>query len=277
MTEIIIWIDELLLFRNKNDMKHLNKRFRFERFLSLEEENLLKSNSVSFDKKDGHKIKMPNGFKAIIATTTGKYFEAFQHNIGGKQYFVPEPDPVLIYFNNAYFSFRGLESSKEKLIKALQLETMDESVKNELYSFFGNSFGFATMLFTSIEAYINKSIPDDYEFRDVKTSKTEIFNKTQIERYLPFEIKTKNILKEIKNKDFAHAHPKKYQHIINLKEFRDSIIHTKTHKGGNTPYDYLYKKALNFKYQETIEVVKLWLNYYEASDYIEDCDCDKDF
>jgi len=170
-----------------------------------------------------------------------------------------------------------MEETRGKLLKALELETMDESVTNELYSFFGNSFGFATMLFAAIEAYINKTIPRDYEFKDEKPNKTEIFNKEQIERYLSFDIKIRNVLKEITKKDFTAAHPQKNQHIVNLKEFRDSIIHPKTNKGGATPYDYLYKRALNFKYGETIEAVKLWLNYYEGSGYVEDCDCGKDF
>lgn len=258
-------------------MKHIKKRFRFERFLTPEEEEILKSKSLSLDKKDGHKIKMPDGYKVVVATTEGKYFDGFQHNIGGKLFFVPEPDPVLIFFNSAYFSMRGMEESRKQLLAALELETMNENVKNELYSYFGNSFGFATMLFAAIEAYINKAIPNDYEYKDIKANKTEIYNKTQIERHLSFETKTKNVLKEITGKDFSTAHPQKNQYINNLKEFRDSIIHTKTLKGGSTPYDYLYKKSLNFKYGETIEAVKLWLNYYEGSGYIEDCDCGKDF
>lgn len=258
-------------------MKHIKKKFRFERFLTPEEEEYLKSKSIQIDKADGHKYKMPSNFKAFITTTEGKSFDAFQHNINGKLFLIPEPDPVLIYLNNAYFSMRGMEKTRIQLLKALELETMDESVTNELYDFFGNSFGFATMLFAAIEAYINKSIPKDYEYRDTKANKTEIYNKEQIERHLPFEIKTKKVLKEITKKDFTTAHPQKNQHIENLKEFRDSIMHPKTSKSGATPYDYLYKRALNFKYKETIEAVKLWLNFYEGSSYVEDCNCGKDF
>lgn len=258
-------------------MKHIKKKFQFEAFLTEEQEASFKAKSIQVDKEEGHKLKLPKGLVGILETDDGKYFTAFPHKIDGKQFFIPEPDPVLIYFNNAYLSFRELESTKKDLIKALELKTMDEGIKNELYTFFGNSFGFATMLFTSIEAYINKKIPIEYEYRDTKNSKTELYDKNQIERYLPFDTKFKTVLKEITKKDFTQAYPIKEQYIKNLREFRDSIIHTKTSKEGATPYDYLYKKSLNFKYAETIESVKDWLNYYEGSNYVEDCDCGKDF
>ena len=258
-------------------MKHIKKRFQFERFLTEEEKERLKSKSIEFDKHEGQKIKLEDGFVAVFVTETGKHFSAFQHNIGGKKFFIPEPDPVLIYFNNAYLSYRAVEKSKKELIEKLDIELMDENVKNELYTFFGNSFGFATMLFTSIEAYINRSIPKNHIFRDIKSNRTEEYDKNQIERYLSFDVKVKKILNHLKQKNFSLAHPNKNQHIEHLKEFRDSIIHTKANKGKTTPYDYLYKKAFDFKYKETIESVKNWLNFYESNDYIEDCDCGNDW
>ena len=66
------------------------------------------------------------------------------------------------------------------------------------------------------------------------------------------------------------------QHIWNLKEFRNDIIHTKPKKDAVLWYDNLIKKSLNFKYLETLNAVAKFMNFYKT-DYIIECDCGKDF
>jgi hypothetical protein len=63
--------------------------------------------------------------------------------------------------------------------------------------------------------------------------------------------------------------------IWNLKEFRDQIIHTKP-DDNPLMYDSLIKMSLNFKYDETLEAVATFMNYYRP-DYIVECNCGLDF
>lgn len=154
---------------------------------------------------------------------------------------------------------------------------MGEPMINEWYEYFGLSSGFVIFLFTTLEAFINRCIPKYYEYKRSDNKKTEIYNKYQIEEFVSFKEKITIILPDIKSKNFYKDHPPTSQHITNLKEFRDSIIHTKTSKEGTT-YDYLFKKALDFKYEETINAVALFCNYYHPDNkYIVECSCSQDW
>ncbi len=50
------------------------------------------------------------------------------------------------------------------------------------------------------------------------------------------------------------------------------IVHTKEAEGEST-YDHVFKKALTFNYDETLEVVKDFCNFYTNDDFIEECKC----
>lgn len=165
---------------------------------------------------------------------------------------------------------------KNKLVKLLENNTLSESIINELYYYFGLTNGFVIFLFTAVEAFINRNIPDNYIYIVKKRNTTESYDKEQIQRYISFDDKFKKVLKEASSKDFSHSYPLKFQHLTNLKEFRDSIVHTKAGQSGLTPFDYLYKKALSFKYEDTLHAVRDFMNYYEA-DYVEECNCGNDW
>jgi hypothetical protein len=182
-----------------------------------------------------------------------------------------------VYFHLAYVNYRLIDEKKKAILRPLLNPVMGEPMINEWYEYFGLTSGFVIFLFTTLEAFINRCIPSDYEYKRADQKKTEIFSKHQIEEYIPFTEKIKVVLPAIKGKNFYADHPLTAQHITNLKEFRDSIIHTKTSKGGST-YDYLFKKALNFKYEEAINAVAAFCNYYQSGGkYIVECDCGADW
>lgn len=156
-----------------------------------------------------------------------------------------------------------------------QNESLSEGLQSQIFEFYGLSNGFIIFLFTTIEAFLNKLIPENYEYKKIQKNKTEIYNHQQIQQYLSFDEKRTKILIKITGKDFSKKYPKKNEHILNLKAFRDSIVHTKTTNGINK-YGEISKAALNFKYQETILAVRDFLNFY-INEYIEDCPCQQDF
>lgn len=254
-------------------MKHPKKRFKFEKEINAFDYD---NRAIKIDLEN--KVKPPKDHDIYLQTESGTVIKAFHININGTHYHIPEPDPILIYFNDAYNHFRSIIANKETFLETLNTNAQSNVYEmiQELYKHFGWCNGFVIFLFTSIEAFINKIIPDDYNYHIKKNNRTEVYNKEQIERHLSFDDKYSNVLKDITGRDFKKSYPLKHAHIQNLKDFRDNIIHSKANKAGDTPYDYLFKKALNFKYEETIHAVKDLMNFYEPG-YIEDCDCGADY
>lgn len=257
-------------------MKHIRKKFQFDKIVTqgaIDDLNRYITPMSGFSPKEAK--KMPKGMKALLLFDTNRLIECFHVNLNGNAFFIPEPDPILIYFNNAYSNYVDIKEVKKNLYKVLS-DSITESVANSLYNYFGLTTGFVVFLFTAVEAFINRHIPDEYIYSVAKTKNTETYNKEQIQRYLSFDDKLKKALKEATTKDFTKHFPIKYQHIVNLKEFRDSIVHTKANVTGSTPFDYLYKKGLDFKYEETLLAVRDFMNFYEP-DYIIECDCGQDW
>ncbi len=257
-------------------MKHIKKKFQFERQLSQDDLATMQQTGNLLAYSTNAIAKVPKGFQCHLITENDKSILAFQVNLDGKRFFIPEPDPVLIYFNSAYANFRHIEEYKRNLILVLDQGVITESISNDLYNYFSITNGFVIFIFTAIEAFINRSIPENFIYSIPRSNRTESYNKEQIQRNLSFDDKLGKVLSQVTGKTFAKSHSLKYQHIINLKEFRDLIIHTKDSLEGASTYEHIYKKALSFKYEETLHATRDLLNFYQP-DYVEECPCGKDF
>jgi hypothetical protein len=252
--------------------KHIKKKFQIEFKIDKETEKGINEKFEVVPWSEAKNRKAKKGEMCLLHTETNVVIAAFPYNTPDGNRFIPEPDPVLVYFNSAYFSFKEIEPSKTKVLELLIQDTLTEGIINELYKYFHHTNGFVIFLFTSIEAFINRLIKPDYQFKISTKKRTEVYNKEQIERYLAFDVKITDILKDATGKDFAKQYPLKYIHIKQLKEFRDKLVHTKVGVDGFTAYDYLYKQALNFKYEDTINAVADFFNFHKP-EYIESCPC----
>lgn len=257
--------------------KHILKKFLHEIELSQEVIDLMKDSGAGISLDEQHKIKgIAKGMTPFLTTEDNKFFKAFTFRHNKQLKFIPEPDPILVYFNAAYLNYIQIKDKKKEIFEKLSGEKLSEVMIKELYDYFGVTSSFIILLFTSIEALMNRCIPKDYTYKRILSKKTEIFTKKQIEEHIPFEEKLKNVLSDATKKNYAVQHPTKYTHISNLKEFRNMIVHTKEAEGEST-YDYVFKKALTFNYDETIDVVKDFCNYYTKPDFITECPCSYDW
>lgn len=236
----------------------------------------LYENQIQVHSLNSKPKKIPKDHVVMLRTDSNKIIQSFQYLSDGNNYYIPEPDLILIYFNYAYFCYKSISDSRKKLLKELNGSTMNEDIINTLYSHFGNCTTFVFSLFTLIEGFINRTLHEDYEYEEVTKRSTTIYNKEQIQRHIKFETKIQIILPKITKKNFSLAFPQKFKHIKQLWEFRDMIVHPKTVTTGITPHDYIYIIALNFKYSETIYAVKDFVNYYNNDILIEECDCGLD-
>jgi hypothetical protein len=257
-------------------IKHIKKKFQFEVHFTDDQIQDIGNLYPYIPASEIPKTKPPKGQDCILITGKNIGIKAFHVNIGGLNYYIPEPDPISIYFHNAYVNYISISEQRKRVLDSLNQSNLNEDISKALYAFFGTTNGYVIFLFTAIEAFMNKFLPDNYIYKVVRSNRTELYNRNQIQRYLSFDEKLGKVLTEISGKSFEKAHPLKYVHIKNLKEFRDFIVHTKGDSKSSTPYDYIYKKALNFKYDETLLAVRDLLNYYQPN-CVENCPCDENW
>lgn len=258
-------------------MKHIKKK-TVEHF-KIKEERLSNSSLSNAELNPFFNLKYKDikGKNAIVVFENGETFRAFFYNHKGNACAIPLANPVLIYFHNAQTSLTNIYTVKEELLNLfLNEKLLNEKSLNLFYNFFGMCSSFIVMLMTAMEAFVNQTIPNEFIYKKDEGNKfTKSYNKGQIERWIPLEEKITEILNKEKNKNFAKKYSNRQIFIDNLKQLRDDIVHTKK---GNAyeKYEELFVKTLNFKYTESIEAVKDFINFYEGN-LIEPCLCGVDF
>ncbi|NPE29591.1 hypothetical protein HNV12_16850 [Methanococcoides sp. SA1] len=83
--------------------------------------------------------------------------------------------------------------------------------------------------YTAIEAFVNISIPGDYQYTTSQNSRgiSEIYDKKAIERWLTLKIKIREILTDI-YKTSKVDKQKWWENFANLEKYRNDIIHQKS-------------------------------------------------
>lgn len=256
-------------------MKHISKKYLNQRLLTTEEEEELKDVVIPYDRVNNLKFDSKTHVPYIF-TDKNYVIQAFEYRENGQRRLLPEPDQVLIYFNSAYNSLKQIKPMKESLLeKTLPGTPINEGTENEIYNLFGYTSGFVMFLFSAIEAFMNRMIPDDFTYSMSNNRRTEVYDKEQIQKYLSFDTKYSDVLPKITQLDFKKKHPQKHTILWNLKEFRDDLIHPKQ-PVGHTTYEQITKKALKFKYEKSLEAVRDYLNFYKP-DLIVECNCGVDY
>lgn len=263
-------------------MKHLVKKY--VKLATLSEGAAKVLNNAPVDEKELAKIseKKMDGYSAYAFTEDNKMVQTFKFENEGKVYLIPEPDPVVIYFDTAVHYYKTIKSRRDDLFSKLSAEHKDfQAVNGDFYWYYSNASNFILFLFLSLEAFINKSIPDDFEYRrTIQNKKTELYDKLQIQRHIEFLKKIKKVIPQLpqfeeKNfvKDFTH----KYELIKDLKNFRDEIVHTKSFEGigTNNFYEGLYVTSLNFEYDKVLFAARDYINFHQEN-LIEECLCGND-
>lgn len=258
-------------------LKHIKKKT--VNYAKYNKEKLDES-GLLFNLQDGQlpklKFKDVKDKHAILFMDNGEILRTFFYNDNGNTCSIPLANPVLIYFHSAQTNLKNIYSLRKDLLALFKNSgKITEDSLQLFYSFFGLSSSFVTQLMTALEAFVNQKIPLDYKYHKEEGNKfTKIYNKDQIQRWVSIDEKILNILNIAENKSFVRHYPNRQIHIENLKDLRDNIVHTKSGIAFEN-YTELFKKALNFKYNEAIEAVRDFINYYDTN-LIEPCLCGVD-
>lgn len=260
-------------------MKHIKRKFNQQIQLKFNAEEVLNGLPHEPSVKDISEIvdKTPDNYIGWAFTDKNEIIKCFQYKAKSESLMIPEPDPVLIYFNTAQINCRIIEpkGSRKTLMESLSKFKDMTPIMHNLYDFFSHSSSFAVFCFMAMESLVNKVIPDGHSIRNVMKTKTEEYDVQQIQQ-MDFMKKVKEILPAVTNKSFWKDHPGQYQLLHELKVFRDEVVHTKKQINGSTYYQDLFVTALNFDYVETLESVRDFINYYEPN-LVEECSCGADF
>lgn len=256
-------------------MKHIKKKYQVE----LKIKNNLNSTLIQSPLSVLDQEVLKSNYKKnnlLLLTEDDEGYLGFIYNNQGTYVPIVLPDFTLVYFDFAYNLNKNRKEIQKTLLNKLKdFKTITEDRSIELYEFFGISTSCIINLFTSIESFINHLIPKKQNYKLTKNSRTEIYNCEQIQENIPFMDKIKYVLPQFFEKNFYDENLKAKNHIQNLKELRDSLIHTKSNSTYKTHIE-TFEKLLNFKYTETFDSVQLLFNYYKPN-YIEPCSCNNDF
>ena len=260
-------------------MKHLKKKFVSAKKVNDEVVEQFNNVTVNEDAIIELSQNRFNGYYATVMTDNNQLIQAFNYTDSntGNLYFIPEPNPIVIYFETGRHFLNDIENKKSLLFDELKKPKPDAGlILNYTFAYFQVTSISITFFFNAVEAFINSLIPKDYSYKRELHSKTEIFDKLQIQRHLSFDEKIKKVIPNITGKSFHSDFGQKWNEIKKLKEFRDEIMHTKAlDKDSPILYENLYNTSLNFNYEKMQESVKDYINFYEEN-LIEECNCGKE-
>lgn len=179
----------------------------------------------------------------------------------GKPIIIPEFDPCLLYYIAAENSFERIVELKRALFKNYGVQGV--SANAEIFiELFPLTSSFSINLYCAIEAFNNSIIPSEFTFRQGK----KVLNRERIQRYFDFESKSKKVVPMIFKKSFPKEYPTKFQVLLDLKDARDQIIHTKNVSAGYpAQYHPTYKKPVELDHEHLLKIVKQYVNFYKPN------------
>jgi len=174
------------------------------------------------------------------------------------------PSMVALQINIANESIRNIKKLKDR-IKTIPSEQKKEDRELgekiightlEVYEFIEQAQKSIIFSFTALETFVNLSIPKDFIWEKTTTRKKEIYNKEQIERYIPWKEKINLVitdiykLPEIKKTEF-------WSSLMELLEIRNRLIHIKSSDDTEVLSDILNKDIIRicFSSQEYINYI----------------------
>jgi len=206
--------------------------------------------------------------KVFIQTKDKNVTQGFIYLKDKKPIAIPEPEPSILYFTNAENKLIHLLDFQKKIIESKQFDNFNE-LSHTFFEFFQMSSDFIINLFTSIEAFNNSLIPDDFNIK----IKRKTFDKFQAQKSIDFLTKVKKVVPSIEKKSYFKDYPKDYDFLLKFKKLRDNVVHTKNLQSGfPASYRELYVSYIDFDFEKSYELVKNYMNYYKDN-WIENCNC----
>lgn len=196
---------------------------------------------------------------SFFRSENGMLYGLDKLNFRNKGFLLMEPNPVTFYFSIASDTAMQIQEAYNKLNHAL-INSHNRTSLPIAYSYVFKVTSICIIFaYTACDAFLNQMIPDHKKIKMKENGKE--WSKNLIER-LPFEQKLKAV-NIFTGKNFAKNHPIKFKRLIQVKKFRDSLIHLKEVKHGPIiSYNDIYQNILDTDLHKTVKYVKEFINFY---------------
>lgn len=260
-------------------MKHIKKKYSYQEKITKELEKKIEEKGEVVEAYNQDFIKKSKKKDLFIRTDEDYLIKGFAYKKGNKIALIPIPDLSLVYFDSAY-NLNELRKEKEKDFfkkRIIKDGKLGEDATNEIYRYYGYASSCIISMFTAMECFINFILPENKEYiKVIPNKRTENYTKEQIQKVIPFDEKKNKVLPYFfDGKSFFKNQTKHTQHLNNLKELRNEIVHPKT-EDSFRKQEKLIRKLIDFKYDETFEALSVFMNFYKKGFVIE-CDCGVDY
>lgn len=255
-------------------MKHIQKKYLFQ----FEGSEQLRTKGVEVKEIDNCIIQKAKANELFITTVNDFVIKAFPYKHKNEIAIIPIPDLSLIYFDSAYNLNKDRVKCEGDLLPKLIANNIKygEEFTNDIYHYYGNASGCIIFLFTALESFINHILPDDKPYIVSNDRNTIHYSKAQIQKAINFDEKIKKVLPQLLNgKSYFKKTTSSTQHLTNLKNLRDDLIHTKSDSNFENQKQ-LMISLLRFKYDDAFKAVRDFMNFYKPN-YILDCSCDNSY
>ncbi len=225
---------------------------------NLENRSVLKDELVVIVQKD-------DGEKITFTSRTVKYLD--------KIFIAPLPNPVHILLNSGIENYNYSIKTLELLKHDCQLDNEDNGIHilnigndntnknfNDLIKFKMVS---VISLVTSLEAFLNQVIPNNFIYEQTKYGKTKKLNKKKIESpQVTFKEKLTDLISQLLDQpNFSESNPKIIGLIIELYDLRREVIHLKTNSENEMGmYFKSIGKLLDIELEKVIESTIDYMN-----------------
>jgi hypothetical protein len=202
---------------------------------NVQKKSVKKTESSGLSNKLIMVVKFKTGEERVIRSRPVRYL--------GNLYVAPFPNPVHLFLSVAIEHFNKSEKIKEinfpkcgkKMGDDIYFLDIEENGTHECYNnYIKYRSSSIVMLVSSIEAFLNHIIPNDFIYKTVRTKKGKEYNisfsKKKIERgAVSFREKLERIIpKTLDNETFWDELNYHKENILNLYNNRKNIIHLKT-------------------------------------------------
>lgn len=182
------------------------------------------------------------------------------------------PDPIVLYYSLGYHYSRNVAVLKRNIAQYFGRENDNKFSfinQNTYNAYLQNRISTIVFMHASTEAFINYSIPDGFIYKQEYEGKTNDkffrntreFNKEQIERYILFREKLREVVKQAVNVDLEKDYKQIYDTLVNLNDLRNDIIHLRSVKKENEIHFFkVFKKILDEDLDKYVSTVKDFIN-----------------
>lgn len=206
-----------------------------------------------------------NGEKVTFTSRTVEYQD--------KIFIAPLPNPVHILLNSGIENYNHSVSKLRILRNDCQLDNIENGIHilnigiDNTNSNFNDLVKFKMMsvisLVTSLEAFLNQIISNDFIYEQTKREKTQKLNKKKIEStQVTFKEKLTLVINQVlNNPDFSKDNEVIIERITELYDLRREVIHLKTYSENEMGlYFKSIGKLLDIEIENIIIAIKKYMN-----------------